>query len=66
MKSMGCKVVAWPGQIREDVLCVYKSACLSGGVEWRYERRRIKIPNKSLDGKHFLSWLEEEKGTGCL
>ena len=42
--------------------------CMSvwrSGME-RYERRIIKIPNKSLDGKHFLSWLEEEKGKGCM
>ena len=36
----------------------------------RYERRIIKIPNKFLDGKHFLSWLEEERGKavckGCF
>ena len=33
-QSIGCKVVACPGQIREDMLCVYKSACLSGRVKW--------------------------------
>lgn len=41
------------------------SACLSGRVVWNAtENKKIKIPNKSLNRKLFLTWLEEERGKG--